>query len=89
MRDDANDAALVGRLRDAVEKLRTEIGKAIVGQTTVVERIVAALLCRGHVLLVGAPGLAKTLMIRTLADALDLKFGRIQFTPDLMPSDIT
>ena len=89
MRDDANDAALVERLRDAVEKLRTEIGKAIIGQTTVVERIVAALLCRGHVLLVGAPGLAKTLMIRTLADALDLKFGRIQFTPDLMPSDIT
>jgi MoxR-like ATPase len=89
LRDDANDAALVERLRDAVEKLRTEIGKAIIGQTTVVERIVAALLCRGHVLLVGAPGLAKTLMIRTLADALDLKFGRIQFTPDLMPSDIT
>jgi MoxR-like ATPase len=89
LREDGNDAALVERLRDAVVKLRAEIGKAIVGQTTVVERIVAALLCRGHVLLVGAPGLAKTLTIRTLADALDLKFGRIQFTPDLMPSDIT
>jgi MoxR-like ATPase len=69
--------------------LRTEIGKVIVGQDTVVEELLIALFAGGHCLLVGVPGLAKTLLISTVAQALDLKFSRIQFTPDLMPSDIT
>ncbi len=70
-------------------RLRSEVGKVIVGQDEVVEQIFICLLCRGHALLVGVPGLAKTLLIRTLSDVLDLSFSRIQFTPDLMPSDIT
>jgi MoxR-like ATPase len=69
--------------------LRQEIGKVIVGQETAVEQLLVSLLARGHCLLVGVPGLAKTLLIRTLAEVLDLRFNRIQFTPDLMPSDIT
>ena len=69
--------------------LRAEIGRIIVGQETIVDQLIIALLARGHCLLVGVPGLAKTLLIRTLAQVLDLKFSRIQFTPDLMPSDIT
>jgi MoxR-like ATPase len=76
-------------LHDGFNRLRTEIGKVIVGQDEIILQIFVSLACRGHVLLVGVPGLAKTLLIRTLADALDLKFRRIQFTPDLMPSDIT
>jgi MoxR-like ATPase len=81
--------AAVDRLHDAYERLRREVGKVIVGQEEVVEGLVVALLARGHVLLVGVPGLAKTLLVRTLAGALDLSFSRIQFTPDLMPGDIT
>jgi MoxR-like ATPase len=69
--------------------MRGEIGKVIVGQDSVVEHLLVALFSRGHCLLVGVPGLAKTLLIKTLADVLDLSFSRIQFTPDLMPSDIT
>ncbi|MFA5834244.1 MAG: MoxR family ATPase [Bacteroidota bacterium] len=69
--------------------MRTEIAKVIVGQDVVIEQLFTSLLSRGHCLLVGVPGLAKTLLIKTLADVLDLKFNRIQFTPDLMPSDIT
>ncbi|MEX1277156.1 MAG: MoxR family ATPase [Bacteroidota bacterium] len=69
--------------------MRAEIAKVIVGQDQVVEHLLIALLSRGHCLLVGVPGLAKTLLIKTLSEALDLKFSRIQFTPDLMPSDIT
>jgi MoxR-like ATPase len=69
--------------------LRAEIGKVIIGQDAVIEHLLIAMLAQGHCLLVGVPGLAKTLLIRTLAQALDLTFGRIQFTPDLMPSDIT
>ncbi|HAP37245.1 MAG TPA: AAA family ATPase, partial [Bacteroidetes bacterium] len=69
--------------------MRTEIAKVIVGQDAVIEQLFISLLSRGHCLLVGVPGLAKTLLIKTLADVLDLKFNRIQFTPDLMPSDIT
>ncbi len=76
-------------LHDGFNRLKTEIGKVIVGQDEIIRQIFVSLACRGHVLLVGVPGLAKTLLIRTLADALDLKFRRIQFTPDLMPSDIT
>jgi len=74
---------------ETFEKLRREIGKVIVGQNEVVEQLLIALFCGGHCLLVGVPGLAKTLLISTVARALDLKFSRIQFTPDLMPSDIT
>jgi len=84
-----NDVESVSRLTKAYGDLRSEIGKVIVGQESVVEHLLIALLSRGHCLLVGVPGLAKTLLIKTLAEALDLKFSRIQFTPDLMPSDIT
>ena len=85
----AADPAVLNDLTAAYGRLRTEIGKVIVGQDEIVERVVVCLLARGHVLLVGVPGLAKTLLIRTLASVVDLKFSRIQFTPDLMPSDIT
>ncbi|MGA9116035.1 MAG: MoxR family ATPase [Bacteroidota bacterium] len=76
-------------LTEACDGLRAEIGKVIVGQEPVVEQLLVSLLARGHCLLVGVPGLAKTLLIRTLAQVLDLTFNRIQFTPDLMPGDIT
>jgi MoxR-like ATPase len=79
----------VERLRRARQQLRDESAKAFVGQQDVVDLLLLGLLCRGHVLLHGVPGLGKTLMARTLAQALDLKFKRVQFTPDLMPSDIT
>ncbi|MFI7276870.1 AAA family ATPase [Streptomyces sp. NPDC049879] len=75
--------------RAALQALRTEIGKAVVGQDAAVTGLVVALLCRGHVLLEGVPGVAKTLLVRTLATALDLGTKRVQFTPDLMPSDVT
>ena len=83
------DVDAVARLAEIRETLYSEIGKVIIGQREIVEQLVVALLCGGHCLLIGVPGLAKTLLIRTLARALDLSFGRIQFTPDLMPSDIT
>lgn len=86
---DPSDPAAVGELARAYATLRAEIAKAVVGQDEAVEGLVVALLARGHALLVGVPGLAKTLLVRTLADALDLSFRRIQFTPDLMPGDIT
>jgi MoxR-like ATPase len=73
----------------AAARLRSEVGKRIVGQEDVLDEILMALLAGGHALLVGVPGLAKTLMIRSLAEAMDLEFKRIQFTPDLVPSDIT
>ena len=79
----------VERLREARQQLRKEIGKVIIGQQEVVDQLLLGLLCRGHILLHGVPGLGKTLMARTLAETLDLKFKRVQFTPDLMPSDIT
>ncbi|WP_428387752.1 AAA family ATPase [Mucisphaera sp.] len=72
-----------------LKNLRNEIAKAIVGQDDVVNQVLIALLCRGHALLIGVPGLAKTLLVSTVAKALGLEFNRIQFTPDLMPSDIT
>lgn len=84
---DANVA--LEKLQSGFSALATEISKKIIGQDDVVKMIFVCLLCRGHALLVGVPGLAKTLLIRTLADSLDLDFNRIQFTPDLMPSDIT
>ncbi|MFI6476947.1 AAA family ATPase [Nonomuraea sp. NPDC050663] len=75
--------------REALGALRAEVAKAVVGQDAVVTGLVIALLCRGHVLLEGVPGVAKTLMVRTLAAALSLDFKRVQFTPDLMPGDVT
>jgi MoxR-like ATPase len=83
------DPATLDHLRERYAILRNEVGKVIVGQEDIVQFTFIALLCRGHVLLVGVPGLAKTLLIQTLADAVDLSFSRIQFTPDLMPGDIT
>src|SRR5678816_1707171 len=79
----------VRKFNQTCDTLRSEIGKVIVGQDTVIEELLIALFAGGHCLLVGVPGLAKTLLISTVAQALDLKFSRIQFTPDLMPSDIT
>ena len=87
--DDTRDVQLLTELATARQSLIDQIGRRIIGQKEVVENLVAALLSGGHALLVGVPGLAKTLLVRTLADALDLSFSRIQFTPDLMPSDIT
>ena len=75
--------------RAALGALRTELGKAVVGQDQVVTGLVIALLCKGHVLLEGVPGVAKTLMVRSLAHTLDMQFTRLQFTPDLMPGDVT
>ena len=83
------DLQAVEKLRDARTRIKAEIGKVIIGQDRVVDELLIALLSNGHCLLVGVPGLAKTLLISTLARVLDLKFSRIQFTPDLMPSDIT
>jgi MoxR-like ATPase len=84
-----DDVQAVARLNEAYQRITGELSKVIVGQHTVIEELLIAMFARGHCLLVGVPGLAKTLMIRTLADTLSLKFNRIQFTPDLMPSDIT
>ena len=86
---DAQDLALLERLARARHELRAQIAQRIVGQAHVVDDLVAALLAGGHVVLIGVPGLAKTLLIQTVAQALDLDFSRVQFTPDLMPSDIT
>jgi MoxR-like ATPase len=83
------DLAAVERLNEGFVRIKKELGKVIVGQDRVIEELLIAILARGHCLLVGVPGLAKTLMISSLAKTLDLKFSRIQFTPDLMPSDIT
>lgn len=85
----SNDVEAVRSLQAAAESIRREIGKVIVGQEAIVEQLLISLLSRGHCLLVGVPGLAKTLLIRTLSEVLDLTFNRVQFTPDLMPSDIT
>ncbi len=83
------DTARVEDLSNRIATATSEIGKVIVGQTDVVEQLLIALFARGHCLLVGVPGLAKTLLIRTVADSMDLTFSRVQFTPDLMPGDIT
>ncbi len=79
----------VRKLQEAYAQIRGELGKVIIGQDAVIEELLIALFCRGHALLVGVPGLAKTLLISTLSRTLGLSFSRIQFTPDLMPSDIT
>jgi len=84
-----NDKAAVEKLHAVYGKMKEQVGHVIVGQDQVVEQVLMAVFCRGHALLVGVPGLAKTLLISTLSKALHLGFKRIQFTPDLMPSDIT
>lgn len=84
-----DDVSVVKRLRDAQARVKREVAKVVVGQEEIVDSLLIGLLCRGHVLLFGVPGLGKTLMGRTLAHTLDMDFRRIQFTPDLMPSDIT
>ncbi|RLD15850.1 MAG: AAA family ATPase, partial [Caldiserica bacterium] len=83
------DKKLVEELVKAREVLLKEIHRIIVGQDDVIEKLLIALFSRGHCLIVGVPGLAKTLLISTIAKVLDLKFSRIQFTPDLLPADIT
>lgn len=83
-----SDVEAVDALKESYQKLSTEIGKVVIGQEETVRMLLTAIFCQGHCLLVGVPGLAKTLLIQTIANALDLDFNRIQFTPDLMPSDI-
>ena len=89
MSSEKSDLKAVERLNEGFQTIKAEIGKVIIGQDKVIEQLLIAILARGHCLFVGVPGLAKTLLISTLARTLDLKFSRIQFTPDLMPSDIT
>jgi MoxR-like ATPase len=84
-----SDLALLEKAADAASRLRRAVAQAVVGQEDVVESMLVTLAARGHALLVGVPGLAKTLLVSSLAQALDLSFGRVQFTPDLLPADIT
>lgn len=86
---DQKDVQLVEKLNSSISDIKKEIGKVIVGQHEIIDNLLVSLLAKGHCLLVGVPGLAKTLLISTLADVLNLDFNRIQFTPDLMPGDIT
>jgi len=85
----SQDLLLVEKLSASMAGVKNEIKKVIIGQDDIIDKLLIALLSKGHCLLIGVPGLAKTLLIKTLAEVLDLKFNRIQFTPDLMPSDIT
>src|SRR5262245_6889915 len=87
--ENQSDIAAVKRLQEGYRVIRDEVKKVIVGQDAVVEQLLITIFARGHCLLIGVPGLAKTLLISTLARCLNLSFSRIQFTPDLMPSDIT
>jgi MoxR-like ATPase len=84
-----SDTELVSILNSKYNDLKSEMSKVIVGQEKIIEQIIISILAKGHCLLVGVPGLAKTLIVKTLSEVLDLNFSRIQFTPDLMPSDIT
>ena len=84
-----NDVQLVEKLKSSYTDIKNEISKVIVGQDEIISNILISIFSKGHSLLVGVPGLAKTLLVKTIADVLDLKFSRIQFTPDLMPGDIT
>lgn len=86
---DTKDVELVHKLSEKIKQVKREIAKVIVGQDDIIDQLLISLFSRGHCLLVGVPGLAKTLLIKTVAEVMDLKFSRIQFTPDLMPSDIT
>ncbi len=87
--DSTRDVELVEKLHSKIKNVKSEIAKKIVGQDEIIDQLLISLFARGHCLLVGVPGLAKTLLIKTVAEVMDLKFSRIQFTPDLMPSDIT
>lgn len=87
--ENKNDVELVQKLNKKITEVKSEIAKVIIGQDEIIDQLIIALMSKGHCLLVGVPGLAKTLLIKTLAEVMDLKFSRIQFTPDLMPSDIT
>ena len=89
IKESPSDVELVSELKDSIANVRREVSKVIIGQKEIIENLLTSLLSNGHCLLVGVPGLAKTLIIKTLSEVLDLKFSRIQFTPDLMPSDIT
>ena len=82
-------AAVVAEITEARDKIRTELKKAIVGQEEIIEQIIIALLSRGHCLMTGVPGLGKTMLVRSIAEIFSLNFRRIQFTPDLMPADIS
>ena len=86
---EAEVADVVRSMSEKMRLIKAEIGKAIIGQTEIVEQLLTAIISGGHVLMIGMPGLAKTMLIRTVAEVLDLEFRRVQFTPDLMPSDIT
>ncbi len=88
-RGEVNEIELIGQLSSLTEQIRRELGKKIIGQKEVIDDLLVCFLCGGHCLLIGVPGLAKTMLIGCLARCLDLDFNRIQFTPDLMPSDIT
>lgn len=83
------DVKLAAKLREQVKEIKVEISKVIIGQDEIIDQMIISLLCKGHCLLIGVPGLAKTMLIKTVSEIMDLKFNRIQFTPDLMPSDIT
>jgi MoxR-like ATPase len=85
----SDDVAALDQLRAVRERITFELGKAVVGQQEVIEQLLITILCRGHAMVVGVPGLAKTLIVNSLARVLSLQFKRIQFTPDLMPADIT
>ena len=84
-----NDKNKIAEISAAIKTIRTELKKVIIGQDDIIEQLLVSLFAKGHCLLIGVPGLAKTLLIRTLAQTMDLKFNRIQFTPDLMPGDIS
>jgi MoxR-like ATPase len=86
--ENSSDVEMVKYLNQKFKELKKEVAKVIIGQESIIDQIIIAILSRGHCLLVGVPGLAKTLLIKTLSEVLELKFSRIQFTPDLMPSDI-
>src|SRR5947208_15986060 len=87
--DQATAQAQIEQAHESIARLRAEVGRVVVGQAAIVDRLVIALLIRGHVLVEGLPGLAKTLLVKTLAASIDATFKRIQFTPDLLPADIT
>lgn len=89
MADITKDSELIKSLENKINQVKSEIAKVIVGQDQVVEELIISLFAKGHCLLIGVPGLAKTLLVKTISEAMDLKFSRIQFTPDLMPGDIT
>ena len=87
--ENIKDSELIAQLNSKYKEFKKEISKAIVGQEKIIDNIIISILTRGHSLLIGVPGLAKTLIVKTIAECMDLKFSRIQFTPDLMPADIT